>query len=309
VLTVDEDREQTQAIHRLQREKRTLAGLTRREARQSVLAVHHNAQRLLRPLAVVNPYADQLTFLDGQTRTRRDHEKYLTLIDVIALLHQHQRAIRSVAVEGRVIEYVEVTRDDIALANRLAHEVLGRSLDELPPQSRKLLASVQVLVRDRAQAEAIQHGEVRFSRAEVRRHAGLSDTQCRLHLDRLAALEYLLVHRGRRGQSYEYELLFDGEIQDGAPHLAGLIEVDTLRSGGMTASSRGSEAGLTGASRGHRGPNAVASRADPSPAKPGTVLDSCDPAVAVPQSHPLWLNGHGGSYPQDAVVPPLAASA
>jgi DNA primase catalytic core len=309
VLTVDEDREQTRAIHRRQREKRTLAGLTRREARQSVLAVHRNAQRLLRPLAVVNPYADQLTFLDGQTRTRRDHEKYLTLIDVIALLHQHQRVVRSVAVEGRTIDYVEVTPADIALANRLAHEVLGRSLDELPPQSRKLLASVQILVRDRAQAEAIQLGEVRFSRAEVRRHAGLSDTQCRLHLDRLTALEYLLVHRGRRGQSYEYELLFDGEIQDGAPHLAGLIEVDTLRSRGMTASSRGREAGLTGSSRGHGGPDAVASRADPSPEKPGTARDSSDPGVAVPQSYPLRLNGHGGSYPQDAAVPSLAASA
>jgi hypothetical protein len=43
---------------------------------------------------VVNPFADRLTFLDDRTRTRRDHEKYLTLIDAITLLHQHQRPIR-----------------------------------------------------------------------------------------------------------------------------------------------------------------------------------------------------------------------
>ena len=39
-------------------------------------------------------------------------------------------------VNGRVVEFVEVTRDDIALANELAPEVLGRSLDELPPKKR-----------------------------------------------------------------------------------------------------------------------------------------------------------------------------
>ena len=55
------------------------------EDRKHLVALHRNAQRLLRPLPVVNPYAEQLTFLDDKTRTRRDHEKYLTLIDAIAL--------------------------------------------------------------------------------------------------------------------------------------------------------------------------------------------------------------------------------
>ncbi|MGH9651785.1 MAG: hypothetical protein ACRD3I_15135, partial [Terriglobales bacterium] len=107
VLSVDEARAQTQAIHRLQRERRTLAGLTRKHEKQAILSVHRNAQRLLRPLAVVNPYADQLTFLDDRTRTRRDHDKYLTLIDTIALLHQHQRQIKSATVADKTVEYIE----------------------------------------------------------------------------------------------------------------------------------------------------------------------------------------------------------
>ena len=94
VLSVDEGRTQTEAIHRLQRQRRTLEGLLAREARTNILKLHQNAQLLLRPLAVVNPYADRLTFLADRTRARRDHEKYLTLIDAIALLHQHQRPIR-----------------------------------------------------------------------------------------------------------------------------------------------------------------------------------------------------------------------
>ena len=139
VLGVDESREQTRAIHRQQRESRTLEGLERRMARQDTVTLHQNAQRLLRPLFVVNPYACQLTFLDDTTRTRRDHEKYLALIDAIALVHQHQREVRSGVVLGRRVDYVEATLADVAVANRLAAETLGRTLDELPPQTRRLL--------------------------------------------------------------------------------------------------------------------------------------------------------------------------
>ena len=135
VLSVNEDRAQTQAIHRVQREAQTLEGLLQRRDRSTILAVHRNAQRLLKPVFVANPYARELTFLDSQTRTRRDHMKYLTLIRSIALLHQHQRPRKRVEHRGRMVEYIEVTVNDIAVANRLAHEVLGRSLDELPPQT------------------------------------------------------------------------------------------------------------------------------------------------------------------------------
>lgn len=119
VLTVDEDRAQTRAIHRRQRERQTLEGLLADHERDRTLAVHQNAQRLLRPLLVANPYARALTFLDTRTRTRRDHQKYLTLIRSIALLHQYQRPVQTTIQHGETLPYIEVTRNDIALANRL----------------------------------------------------------------------------------------------------------------------------------------------------------------------------------------------
>ena len=106
---------------------------------------------------MVNPYArSALTFLDDRTRTRRDHEKYLTLIDAIALLHQHQREVKTTArTTVRRSRYIEVTLDDIALANELAHEVLGRTLDELPPQTRRLLGLVVEMVEQQCAAQQI----------------------------------------------------------------------------------------------------------------------------------------------------------
>jgi hypothetical protein len=228
VLSVNEDRAQTQAIHRVQREAQTVEGLLRRRDRDAVLAVHRNAQRLLKPVPVVNPYARELTFHDSQTRTRRDHMKYLTLIRSVALLHQYQRPAKTVQHNGRAVEYIEVTLDDIAVANRLAHEILGRSLDELPPQTRRLLLTVDEMVTAECKRQKMERSDYRFSRRDVREATGWGDTQLKTHLHRLEELEYLLVHRGGRGQSIVYELMFTRPADGGKPVLGGLIDVEKL---------------------------------------------------------------------------------
>jgi DNA primase catalytic core len=229
VLSVNEDRAQTQAIHRVQREAQTVEGLLRRRDRDAVLAVHRNAQRLLKPVPVVNPYARELTFHDSQTRTRRDHMKYLTLIRSVALLHQYQRPAKTVQHNGRAVEYIEVTVNDIAVANRLAHEILGRSLDELPPQTRRLLLTVDEMVTAECKRQKMERSDYRFSRRDVREATGWGDTQLKIHLHRLEELEYLLVHRGGRGQSIVYELMFTRPADGGKPVLGGLIDVEKLR--------------------------------------------------------------------------------
>ena len=228
VLTVDEDRAQTQAIHRKQREAQTLEGLLVRQEREEILRVHRNAQRLLKPLFVANPYARELTFLDRQIRTRRDHMKYLSLIRAIALLHQYQRPRKSVTHHGQALEYIEVVLDDIATANRLAHEVLGRSLDELPPQTRRLLLLTDEMVSAACERQKIERPDFRFSRKDVRAFTAWSDSQLKKHLVRLEEMEYLAVHRGGRGQSFVYELVFERQGDSGRPVLPGLIEIEKL---------------------------------------------------------------------------------
>jgi hypothetical protein len=260
VLTVNEDRAQTQAIHRIQRESQTIEGLLRRQDKTDLLRLHRNAQRLLKPIAVVNPYALGLTFLDGQTRTRRNHTKYLTLIRSIALLHQHQRPRQTVEHQGKTVEYIEVTLGDIAVANRLTAEVLGRSLDELPPQTRRLLLLVDQMVTTECKRQKIERKDYRFSRREVRAVTGWGDTQLRLHLGRLEELEYLLAYRGGRGQSFVYELAFAVEGDGSKPVMPGLIDVQMLGGhkydgnlAGVKAGVAGLEGEFAGSKRGHIG--------------------------------------------------------
>jgi hypothetical protein len=42
-------------------------------------------------------------------------------------------------------------------------------------------------------------------------------------------MEYVLVHRGGRGQSFVNELVYDGNGNDGQPFVPGLIDVEQLR--------------------------------------------------------------------------------
>jgi hypothetical protein len=248
VLTVNESREQTRAIHALQRSRETLEGLLARESRESLLKLHRNAQRLLQPLAVVNPYAAQLRFRDDQTRSRRDHVKYLTLIRAIALLHQFQRDVKT---HGS-LRYIEVTPEDIALANELAQEVFSRTVDELLPQTRKLLTLIHGWVKAECEGRGMDPADFHFTRRQAREALGWGDTQLWTHLGRLVEMEFLLPHKGR-GKTVEYELLYKGEDAQERGRLLGLMDGGRLDSEGMTPQIRGEGAEIRGDEGEHSG--------------------------------------------------------
>ena len=91
--------------------------------------------------------------------------------------------------------------------------------------------SIQTIFRDAT--KAIDRSAHRFTRPEVREAIGWSDYQVRMHLTRLVQLEYVLPHRGSRGQQFVYELLYDGQDREGHPFLMGLIDPARLSPDGM----------------------------------------------------------------------------
>ena len=200
VLAADESEEQTRRILEAQR----LAEARPPKDAATVLRVHRNAQRLLRSLPVVNPFAPMLAFPHESLSARRDQRKYLILIRAVALIHQHQRRIE----DGAVV----VEARDIEIADRIANETLGRSLYDLSPPSRRLL----VAIRDwRPEAE--------FSQRELREKLGWKRTQLAEHVQELVETEYL-VRRSlatSAGRRVRYVLDWDGRGLDGEKFFKG----------------------------------------------------------------------------------------
>jgi DNA primase len=196
VLTVDESRDQTERIHQLQREARTIEGILQNERRKDIQRTMQNAQRLIQPMRIANPFARHLTF----THT----------------------------VNGREVTMLPVTLEDIEAANRIAPEVLGRSLDELPPQTRRLLESIKSLVRAKMKTDKVEQRLALFSRRELREFTGWSGTQIRRHLEHLIELEHVTTRGGRNGLIIKYELLTESAESVTGYHV-GLIDASKLR--------------------------------------------------------------------------------
>jgi PAS domain-containing protein len=229
VTTIDESRAQTARILDAQRKARTLEGFQRKLAREGILKRHHALQRLLRPLPVFNPFADLLTFNDERLLMRRDQPKYLALIEAVAFLRQMQKPVKQTVADGRAYDYVEATLADIAAANELAVEILGRSLDELSGPSRRLLLFIEELATAKARKGGEPPAAVLFTRRELREFTRWSDYQIKTHIRQLEELEYLVPVSGRNGQQYQYRLVWDGQGKEGQPFMLGIKSVETLR--------------------------------------------------------------------------------
>jgi hypothetical protein len=223
LLTLNESVEQTRAILARQRQAHTLEGVLADAQAEEVNRRHHHLQRLLRPLAVVNPFVEQLRYPSERLIARREQKKYLTLINTLALLHQHQRETKRATQGAAEIEYVEVTAEDIRLANELAREVLWQSWDELAPPVRGLKQELEALYQRRAQELKIDPSDVQLTRREIREATGWSDWQVRVYCQRLLEMEYLALTSTGNGHPCLYQLVEPG--RDDRPQLNGLAEV------------------------------------------------------------------------------------
>jgi DNA primase catalytic core len=191
----DESAEQTRRIHDAQKRGKTLKGRKLQSESEAIMRRHHNTQRLLEPVGVVIPFAPSISFPHAWLRTRRDHLRFLNLIEAIAFLHQHQRE-RKLDAGGR--PFVEATIADYERAYSLAGEVLGQALCDLKRPAAELLASVRSLVAGKSDGTA--------TRREIREATGLPDHRVVALLSDLVALEYLEAVTGSQGKAFRYRL-------------------------------------------------------------------------------------------------------
>jgi hypothetical protein len=170
---------------------------------------------------------------------------------------------------GLSIRYVEVTREDIAVAGRLMANVLHDAVDDLPPAMKQLLEKLDTLVTETAKSRSMDRSDVRFSRREVRERFGLGGTQLWQHLRRLVDGEYVLVHPSRRGRGVVYELAY------------------TPANGSTTPTVRGAEGANSGDIRPPFGANSGGVRGDQrAQISMGSGTSNAPGAAPVQNAHP-----------------------
>lgn len=199
-IHLDESEEQTKRIHDRQREGRK-EGARRRLNTDAIRRRHHNAQRLLQPVKVFIPYVDLLSFPTRWLRTRRDHERFLCLIEAAAFLHQYQRDGGVLEDSEDITRFIRASVADYALAYNLAREVLQATLHELSREGRELWEAARQMMgqgddRDRY-----------FTRRDLRQHTDWHDHRLRDALQELVDMEYIGIAGGSQGRTYQYRLL------------------------------------------------------------------------------------------------------
>jgi len=228
-LHLDESEEQTRRIHQRQREGRQQASRVRPHS-EAIRTRHHNAQRLLEPVRIFIPYVSVLSFPTRWLRTRRDHERFLCLIEAVAFLHQYQREGGTTEEnDNKGVRFIRATLADYALAYNLAREVLRTTLHELTREGRELWEAAVAYVSSREETDGPC-----FTRRDLRGFTGWQDYRLRDALAELVEMEYIGVVAGSQGRTYHYRLVADAADVEPLP-LAELTtpqELERLLEGG-----------------------------------------------------------------------------
>ncbi|MDG5817125.1 hypothetical protein QA601_18660 [Chitinispirillales bacterium ANBcel5] len=218
LLTIDETPEQTKSILQAQITKNSHSWYTMSFDEESICKLHHNMQRMLKPLTITFPDDLRFTWPFARLQMRREQKKFISLVKAITLLHQYQRKTGTLRrVDGSKVEYVQATQRDIDLALELGRLVFTRNVDDVSPTGRKLLSEIVKLVTTKhKQMKELDESkefflfEIPFTRKELRQETGWSETQVRQNIEPLVELGYLGRLAGRQGSACRYVLLDDG---------------------------------------------------------------------------------------------------
>lgn len=220
-LYLDETEAQTRAIFAAQRRSRSLEGWRHERKKANTLQMHHNAQRLLRPLKVIIPFVELIEFPAAWLRSRRDNDRFLSLIEGVAFLHQHQRETG----EENGAGFIVASLDDYAMAYDLAHVVFAQSAGDLPKPVAEFLDDVERIVTEAAKIAKTAPESFPFSRRLIREATRLPDHIVKRSMQQLEELEYLIVQRAPSGGSYRYRL---ASAEQATKRLDGLLEPSAL---------------------------------------------------------------------------------
>jgi predicted transcriptional regulator len=195
LLYIDESEEQDQKIMDYQR--LISAGKVNEDEEYKAKELIKNVQRVLKPIKVINPFAEYLQLPKSVFKPRRTNSHYLQFIEAITFYKQYQRTMSADKETGEM--YIETTIEDIQEANELIIDVLLRKSDTITGACRNHL--------ERLKAYLKVNNQTTFTNAEIRRNLRIKESTLRNYNNQLLLEDYIRRIKKAKTKSYCFEVV------------------------------------------------------------------------------------------------------
>jgi predicted transcriptional regulator len=195
LIYIDESKTQDENIMCYQRKKS--AGTVNTTEENQIKELLQNTQRLLQPVQVRNPFAEQLQIPTEVFKPRRTNAHYLQFIEAVTFYHQYQREKHIDKQTGET--YITSTLEDIQEANKLMKQVLLRKADELSGATRNYFEQLKTLLQVQQQST--------FTNKEIRKALRLPGTTVRRYHNELLQNGYIKLQESKKKKGYLFEII------------------------------------------------------------------------------------------------------
>ena len=195
LLYIDESSEQDKRI--MDYQKLISAGKVNEDEEYKNKELLKNVQRVLKPIKVINPYAEYLELPQSVFKPRRTNSHYLQFIEAITFYKQYQREQQVNEETGEV--FIETTIEDIQEANELIQEVLLRKSDLLNGACRSFFEMLKAYLK--------ANNQTTFTNAEVRRTLRINPSNQKRYMVQLQLAELVQRAKGDKRKGYVYEVV------------------------------------------------------------------------------------------------------
>jgi DNA primase len=201
LIYIDTTSEQDKRI--MEYQQQYSAGMVNQSAENETKELLKNVQRILRPIKIRNPFAQQINLPESVFKPRRTMLLLLSFIETITFYHQYQREVKQDKESGEI--YIESTAQDVEFAFKLMKEILFSKSDALTGACRKFFEQVKTWLK--------KENKQSFHASEVRKMLRINPNNLKRYMIELSRYGFVKITGGSKYKGYEYQVVDPKEYE------------------------------------------------------------------------------------------------
>ena len=202
IIGIDESESQTDRIIQHQNEK--LAGIIDERKEREAKEFLQNCIRCIKPMEVINRYADKIRLPIEAKMLRRLNTHYQCFVKQVTILHQYQREKDE---QGRLIAEPQ----DLQMACDILFDAIMLKVDDLDTSLRQFFDKIKEYIKKLAKGQ--EASAFVFTQRDVRIALNVSKTQCFRYMEDLELLEYVQKTGGYANRGFKYKIVYLDDME------------------------------------------------------------------------------------------------